>query len=236
MASIRIDFPAPVKYGYVSVGVVEAGAPALRGREVFCLFPHQDRYVVPAEAVTPLMPLSALSIARVCASQSTRSTICTSIREFSAGKAPADTLLMLRIRFMMSPKNGISLSVTAMPSSVELWAGGFAAAALASGLAFIVGELAPGATAKQLELQKANARFPFGKRQFKSFMARVGFGGLTIRRKRRQGISPNALQIATQFAANHECEFDASDAVAAIIVRVEQTIQTLDRLCLEASQ
>ena len=45
----------------------------------------------------------------------------------------------------------------------------------------------------------------------------------------------NALLIATQFAANHECEFDASDAVAAIIVRVEQTITTLDRLCLEAS-
>ena len=45
-----------------------------------------------------------------------------------------------------------------------------------------------------------------------------------------------ALLIATQFAANHECEFDASDAVAAIIVRVEQTITTLDRLCLEASQ
>ena len=46
----------------------------------------------------------------------------------------------------------------------------------------------------------------------------------------------NALLIATQFAANHDCEFDASDAVAAIIVRVEQTITTLDRLCLEASQ
>ena len=45
----------------------------------------------------------------------------------------------------------------------------------------------------------------------------------------------NALLIATQFAANHECEFDASDAVAAIIVRVEQTITALDRLCLEAA-
>jgi len=45
----------------------------------------------------------------------------------------------------------------------------------------------------------------------------------------------NALLIATQFAANHECEFDASDAVAAIIVRVDQTIETLDRLCLEAA-
>lgn len=43
----------------------------------------------------------------------------------------------------------------------------------------------------------------------------------------------NALLIATQFAANHECEFDVSDAVAAIIERVEQHIERLDRLCLE---
>lgn len=48
------DFPGPVKYGYVSVGLVEEGEPALVGREVFCLYPHQDRYVVPAAAVTPL--------------------------------------------------------------------------------------------------------------------------------------------------------------------------------------
>ena len=45
------NFPAPVKYGYASVGVVEAGPRALVGRRVFCLYPHQDRYVVPATAV-----------------------------------------------------------------------------------------------------------------------------------------------------------------------------------------
>lgn len=45
------DFPAPVKYGYLSVGVVEQGPPGLRGRTVFCLYPHQTAYVVPAEAV-----------------------------------------------------------------------------------------------------------------------------------------------------------------------------------------
>jgi len=44
------DFPAPVKYGYASVGVVESGPPTLAGRTVFCLHPHQTRYVVPAEA------------------------------------------------------------------------------------------------------------------------------------------------------------------------------------------
>nr|MBA3590747.1 dehydrogenase [Methylibium sp.] len=45
------DFPGPVKYGYNSVGVVEAGPPELLGRRVFCLYPHQTRYTVPVEAV-----------------------------------------------------------------------------------------------------------------------------------------------------------------------------------------
>jgi 2-desacetyl-2-hydroxyethyl bacteriochlorophyllide A dehydrogenase len=42
------DFPFPVKYGYSAVGVVEAGPAALIGRRVFCLHPHQDRFVAPA--------------------------------------------------------------------------------------------------------------------------------------------------------------------------------------------
>ena len=46
------DFPAPVKYGYLNVGTVEQGPAALRGRTVFCLYPHQTAYVVPAGAVT----------------------------------------------------------------------------------------------------------------------------------------------------------------------------------------
>jgi NADPH:quinone reductase-like Zn-dependent oxidoreductase len=48
------DFPAPVKYGYASVGIVEAGPAALVGERVFCLHPHQDRYHVPASAVVPV--------------------------------------------------------------------------------------------------------------------------------------------------------------------------------------
>lgn len=48
------DFPGPVKYGYLSVGVVEEGPVALRGRTVFCLYPHQSRYVVPVSAVVPV--------------------------------------------------------------------------------------------------------------------------------------------------------------------------------------
>jgi 2-desacetyl-2-hydroxyethyl bacteriochlorophyllide A dehydrogenase len=45
-------FPAPVKYGYASVGIVEHGSNGLAGRHVFALYPHQTRYVVPAHAVT----------------------------------------------------------------------------------------------------------------------------------------------------------------------------------------
>ncbi|HVL82969.1 MAG TPA: zinc-binding alcohol dehydrogenase [Pseudonocardia sp.] len=48
------EFPGPVEYGYLNVGVVEHGPSALLGRTVFCLYPHRTRYVVPAGAVTPV--------------------------------------------------------------------------------------------------------------------------------------------------------------------------------------
>lgn len=57
------ELPGPVKYGYLSVGVVEAVGPGTEapgvddgwvGRRVFCLHPHQDRYVVPVTALTAL--------------------------------------------------------------------------------------------------------------------------------------------------------------------------------------
>lgn len=46
------DFPFPVKYGYCMVGMAEAGPHA--GRRVFCLHPHQSRFVIPASLCTPL--------------------------------------------------------------------------------------------------------------------------------------------------------------------------------------
>ena len=42
------EFPAPVKYGYAVAGRTEAGA------RVFCLHPHQDRFVVPRDALVPI--------------------------------------------------------------------------------------------------------------------------------------------------------------------------------------
>lgn len=46
------DFPGPLKYGYLNVGVVEEGPEHLIGQLVFCLYPHQTLYVVPASSVT----------------------------------------------------------------------------------------------------------------------------------------------------------------------------------------
>ena len=58
------EFPSPVKYGYASVGVIDAlgpEAPAdLLGQRVFCLYPHQDRYVVPTSPEGPHHPFCHL--------------------------------------------------------------------------------------------------------------------------------------------------------------------------------
>lgn len=48
------EFPGPVRFGYMNVGRVVGGRVDLVGRQVFCLFPHQKRYRVPASMVTPL--------------------------------------------------------------------------------------------------------------------------------------------------------------------------------------
>src|SRR4051812_42785306 len=48
------QFPAPVKYGYASVGRVEEGPAGQIDSLVFCLYPHQQRYVIPAAAAHPV--------------------------------------------------------------------------------------------------------------------------------------------------------------------------------------
>ncbi len=48
------SFPFPVKYGYATVGRVEAGAGDLAGRVVFALFPHQNVFSLPVDAVVPV--------------------------------------------------------------------------------------------------------------------------------------------------------------------------------------
>jgi NADPH:quinone reductase-like Zn-dependent oxidoreductase len=48
------NFPFPVKYGYATVGRIEGGAAALRGRTIFTLHPHQDFFNIPASAAVVL--------------------------------------------------------------------------------------------------------------------------------------------------------------------------------------
>lgn len=48
------EFPYPVKYGYANVGRVMDGSEGLQGRSVFCLYPHQTEYRVPASALNIL--------------------------------------------------------------------------------------------------------------------------------------------------------------------------------------
>ena len=48
------SFPFPVKYGYATVGMVEAGPADLLGRPVFALHPHQSIFNVPSKAVVAL--------------------------------------------------------------------------------------------------------------------------------------------------------------------------------------
>ena len=45
------QFPFPVKYGYANVGQVMQGPTGLIGRQVFCLYPHQQHYVVACDAL-----------------------------------------------------------------------------------------------------------------------------------------------------------------------------------------
>lgn len=48
------DFPGPVKYGYASVGRIVSGPEARIGETVFCLHPHQDRFIVPGASALPV--------------------------------------------------------------------------------------------------------------------------------------------------------------------------------------
>lgn len=50
------DFTGPTKYGYANVGVIEEGPDSLSGKTVFCLYPHQQYYVVPVDALYVVPP------------------------------------------------------------------------------------------------------------------------------------------------------------------------------------
>ena len=69
------NFPFPVKYGYSTVGSVEAGPADLEGRIVFALHPHQDLFNVPSSASSACRTVchpAALCLRRIWKRLSTR--------------------------------------------------------------------------------------------------------------------------------------------------------------------
>ena len=81
------DFSFPVKYGYAAVGRVIAGPADLAGRSVFCLHPHQDRFVAPAAMLTPLPDALPPERAVLAANMETALNIV-----WDAGIQPGDTV------------------------------------------------------------------------------------------------------------------------------------------------
>ena len=84
------EFPGPVKYGYSSVGIVDEGPDRLVGRTVFCLYPHQDRYCVPAEAVHPVPERVPPSRAVLAANMETAVNVV-----WDARPAPGDEIVVI---------------------------------------------------------------------------------------------------------------------------------------------
>lgn len=83
-------FPFPVKYGYSAVGTVDAGPDELLGRTVFCLHPHQDRFVVSADRVTPLP--EGLSARRAVLAANMETALNA---HWDSGSGPADRIVVV---------------------------------------------------------------------------------------------------------------------------------------------
>lgn len=83
-------FPFPVKYGYCAVGTVEAGPADYLGKTVFCLHPHQDRFVVRA-ARAALVP-DAVPARRAVLAANMETALNA---HWDAGSGPADRIVVV---------------------------------------------------------------------------------------------------------------------------------------------
>ncbi|MCE7027393.1 zinc-dependent alcohol dehydrogenase [Jiella avicenniae] len=83
-------FPFPVKYGYATVGRIVAGDAARNGEWVFCLHPHQDRFVVPGEAAVPVPQNVPASRAVLAANMETALNVV-----WDAGIMPGDKVAVI---------------------------------------------------------------------------------------------------------------------------------------------
>ena len=84
------EFPFPVKYGYCAAGVVEAGPPEWRGKAVFCLHPHQDRFVAPLSALRPIPDATPLRRAPLAANMETALNAL-----WDSGAGPGDRIVVV---------------------------------------------------------------------------------------------------------------------------------------------
>ena len=84
------EFPFPVKYGYSAVGVVEDGPASHKGKNVFVLYPHQDRFVVPAERAFIIPDNVAPRRATLAANMETALNIL-----WDGGAQPADKIVIV---------------------------------------------------------------------------------------------------------------------------------------------
>ena len=84
------DFPFPVKYGYCAAGVVEAGPAEWTGKEVFCLHPHQDRFVAPLAALRPIPNETPLRRAPLAANMETALNAL-----WDSGAGPGDRIVIV---------------------------------------------------------------------------------------------------------------------------------------------
>lgn len=83
-------FPFPVKYGYCAVGRVDSGPADLLGRLVFCLHPHQDRFVAPRCHLVPVPEAVPARRAILAANMETALNA-----HWDAGSCPADRIVIV---------------------------------------------------------------------------------------------------------------------------------------------
>jgi 2-desacetyl-2-hydroxyethyl bacteriochlorophyllide A dehydrogenase len=83
-------FPFPVKYGYCAVGVVDAGPEAMLGATVFCLHPHQDRFIAPTDRLTHVPVTVPARRAILAANMETALNA-----HWDAGSGPADRIVVV---------------------------------------------------------------------------------------------------------------------------------------------
>jgi threonine dehydrogenase-like Zn-dependent dehydrogenase len=83
-------FPFPVKYGYCATGIVEDGPKALIGRTVFCLHPHQDYFIAPADMLVPVPDSVGARRATLAANMETALNAL-----WDAGAGPCDRIVVV---------------------------------------------------------------------------------------------------------------------------------------------